>query len=238
MTKLLSNSKLIFILFWIASIILYAYGYRNGFYEDFNSFLEVYRNHSFIEYVLLPKKSLYWGVNAFHYVFISLFGTNVILWFLLFTALHALNGTLAIRFFRSFSMWMSKGQSNDIFIFIGVLLFITSPLVAEVVVWKACSHYLTSVTMLLLILNWVLAYLRNNNTKYLWFLYFTFFLSIFFLEYFYLTPVFIFLIIASLFFAKHIDLNQQKRHSSGYCYQWQVFSCYTSWHYTCLLALQ
>ncbi len=205
-----NNKYLLFALFWLLVISLYAPAYRGGFYEDFCEFAEKYRKIPFSDFLNLTPSSLYQGVNLFHYVFLHLFGLSPLPWFLLFTFLHAWNGILVFCFFSR--LFIRLGVDRGRFIALaGVFVWLLSPVVCEVVVWKATSHYLTSTALIFAILNLLFAWLDNNKPGYLAGMWLLYALSTVFLELFYLTPVFVLCILVALYAAKSIHKKEMVR---------------------------
>jgi hypothetical protein len=140
-------------------------------------------------------KSLYQVDQALGYIFLSCFWVNPYFWYLLFTGLHALNGMLVFSFFSKLFESFKLPQHKWVAI-AGTLLFLFSPNITEVTVWKAGEHYLVGVMMQLILANWALNYLNNKEGKYVWLCTFLFAVSIFTLEIFYATPfITLFLII-------------------------------------------
>lgn len=200
----IENKRYTFPIFFLIAACTYWYAAEAGFYEDFLEFVKLCDKSTFTEFVLSPEKSLYQGVNIFHYIFIQLFRLEPIPWLLLFTALHAGCATLLLRFLNRWFLLM-KWSDYGIAAISTAVLFLLSPLVTEVLVWKACSHYLTTTLAILFILNWLIKYFESGAKRYPWLIGITFYISTFFLEYFYLVPPFIVLLTLSAFFAKIID---------------------------------
>ncbi len=198
---LIQNKYLLFLFFWILALTLYGPAYKGGFYEDFCEFAEKYKTLPFPAFLNLTPSSLYQGVNLFHYIFLQLFDLAPLPWFLLFTALHALNATLVFFFFRNF-LGMHGLFQNKIIAFAGSLIWLLSPVVCEAVIWKATSHYLTSTALIFSILNITLLWLKDHKGQRLACIYILYAISTTLLELFYLTPVLIALTITALYAGK------------------------------------
>lgn len=210
--KLFHRRGICFLLFWLFVLVLYFPSYKGGFHNDFMGFLVAYQKLSFKDYLMLTPSSLYQGVNLAHYVFISLFGTHPVPWLLLFTALHALNATLIARFFQRFLNLSNENEHDAACVALSTaLIWLISPIQAEVLTWKACVHYLLSVGMIFVILNWLMRYLLSGQKKHLFFIPLLYYISTFFLEYFYLTPVLVLVLLLSLTGSGAIERARLKR---------------------------
>ena len=204
--KFYTDKKYLFLFLWIGVFTIYLPSYQGGFFSDYSGFLAEHQRLSFVEFLNLNPSSLYQGVNLVHYIFISLFGTNPIPYYLIFISLHALNGCLAFQFFRRFFLTLGWQANNlKIPLLLGICIWVFSPLMVEVVVWKACIHYLITVAMMLFMLNWLIQYFETKHRKYIWGILVLYYCSTFFLEYFYLIPIYILAISLSLFLGKKIQ---------------------------------
>src|SRR5690606_6637964 len=170
--------------------LLYLPAWKAGFMADFLGLFPQVKEYSFSEFLNrkgTKVQSLYQVTQLQLYVLIRLFGTHFILWFLLLTGLHSLNGVLAFRFFKNlFDDFQLKNAW--LIAFAGSLLFLVSPNITEVTIWKGGYHYLTGVLMQLLILEWCRRFLNNGEGRFAWYAAFVFTVSIFTLEIFYVTP--------------------------------------------------
>lgn len=199
--------------FWLLVGAIYLPAYQAGFYQDFHSTLQLYQEQSFVDYINragIGNQSFYQVTQVILYSFISLFGKQVIPWFLLFTLLHAINGCLIFYFFkRLFVMWGYAPQNAALFF--GCLFFLLAPVQAETVIWKAALHYLTGVAIIFGILHWLLSYLRQPKKKYVFAILCLYLIATFTLEIFYLTPAFVLIILLSLRWANSISKQQFKK---------------------------
>lgn len=203
----IANNKFLFFFLWLAIISLYLPAYKAGFYSDFYDTLKHYQDAEFIDFLNregFKNQSLYQITQLLLYILIFVFGFHPIPWFLLFTALHVLTGFLIFRFFSTYLKMIGWEKAKTIAL-VGVILFLISPIAAEVVIWKASFHYYIAISIIFLILNWLLTYLKTEQRKYIWFIGILYFLSSYMLELFYLTPAFVFLVIFALKFSKKIS---------------------------------
>lgn len=207
---LLAHKTARFFLFWIVATLIYLPAYQGGFYEDFHGILQYYRDNDFIGFSNIHgniNKHLYQGTHILLYGLLSLFGRAPLPWLLLFTALHAINAGMVFRFFSRLLAWFDW-KNNQWAVFTATCFFLISPQASEIVIWKSCIHYLTATFIIFTILDWSLRYLADTTrTKYIWMSIGLFYLSTFMLELFLLIPVFIFLVVFALWYAKRIDLK-------------------------------
>ena len=200
-----------FILFLIGILILYYPTHQAGFVTDFYGWQDKFDNGS-ITGILT---TFGWHANQqvamiFFYTLYCLFGINGWGWFICFSALHALNGFIAFKFFRRLFEKFSL-RNAAISAFIGSLLFLFSPYQAEVLVWRVCIHYLVVTLFLLLILWETLNYLEEKRSKFLWRIHMLFFLSLFTLEIALIIP----LLLVVLVLIWNTTFEKEKRDREG-----------------------
>lgn len=167
---LLRSSRGLWIIFWVAVTLLYLPAWKGGFQQDFQGWLQIYQELPF--WKILNRQ--FAAVNSFYhltqlelYVLTWLFDVRPLPWFLLFTALHALNGTMLYRLCRkvmedfglAHAGWIAMG---------GTLLGLFNPAMTEVVLWKACFHYLVGLQAILWMLLWARKYLLTGRAAYAW----------------------------------------------------------------------
>lgn len=85
-------------------------------------------------------KSFYHSYFAFLGILYALFGTNPLGWFLVFTALHAINTALVFRATLVLFEWIRNTHAVWIALFTS-LLFLLSPYQSENIIWAATGHY-------------------------------------------------------------------------------------------------
>ncbi len=216
-STLQSDKRLLFFCFWAAVGCLYLPAYKAGFIADFMNALVLQKEGSFLDFINREGayvKSLYQVTQLQLYFFISLFGTQPIPWFLLFTGLHALNGVLSyVLFSRLFEDF--KLSSARYIAIAGTLLFLFNPNITEVTIWKGGYHYLTGVMMQLLLLIWCQRYLATRSIKYVWWSVALFVVSTFTLEIFYAIP-FLTLFLLCGYYWKEIVGKQDFKRALGY----------------------
>jgi len=186
-----------FIWFWLAIALLYIPAWRAGFVTDAIDWLYDARTLPFWKYLNRPHStihSLYQVTQLTTLGIYKLFGTARLPWHLLMISLQALNGWLLYLLFRRIfeDARLAKGSAIA---FWGSLLFCISPYLSEVLVWKACFHYLQGLLLILGILRCLQLYILKPDAKWAWLGGLLFALSSFSLEIFYLTPFFSFTLI-------------------------------------------
>lgn len=110
------------------------------------------------------------GFDSFyhgHYLIVgllySLFGTNPLGWFIVFTGLHALNASMIFRVFTKFYTILGNAHSSMWISLIGAVLFMCSCYQSENIVWAATSHYAITLLILLLSLHYLLALKQGQS---------------------------------------------------------------------------
>ncbi len=122
--------------FWIGIMLIYFPAYQAGFYTDFKDTLEAYKQYGFVDFINrkgIDNLNLYQATQVLLYCFISLFKTNPVPWFLLFTAMHAFNGYLIYKFFIRFFNKLGWVTARTPVLF-GVVFFLVAPSAAQVVI--------------------------------------------------------------------------------------------------------
>ena len=104
---------------------------------------------------------------AFFYLFYNAFGLHALPWYLVFTGLHALNGLLAYRF--GAAMLANYGvRAPRIIALVGALFFLLSPYQSEAVTWRVCFNYLFSTFLILSVLWYTQAWIKEGRSRQLW----------------------------------------------------------------------
>ncbi|MBS1630111.1 MAG: hypothetical protein JST27_08645 [Bacteroidetes bacterium] len=181
---------------WMGVCLFYLPAWKGGFQQDFQGLLELYYDHSFWE--MINRSTA--GIHSFYqltqlqlFCLVWLFGTQPLPWFLLFSCLHALNGVLLFRFCHSLLIdfeWKHATQTAAA----ACLFVLFNPSMTEVVLWKACYHYLIAVQAILWTLIWTRAFLKDGRTRWLWRCLLLFVPLIFTLELWYTVPILLLLL--------------------------------------------
>jgi hypothetical protein len=176
---------------WLTVFTLYLPAWHAGFVTDAIDWLHDTRL-PFPQYLNRTNSTvhaLYQFTQLVTLGIYKLFGTARLPWHLLFITLQAgaaymlylLCGRIIsaanLRHPRRIAYW-------------GALLFCISPYLSEVIVWKACFHYLQGFMLMLGILICAERYIYTRHRSLPWIAAFLFLLSSFSLEIFYLTPIF------------------------------------------------
>jgi hypothetical protein len=201
---------LLWLLLWLAVMLLYAPAWKGGFQQDFQGWLQLYHNSTFwgmLNREGIPVHSFYQVTQLQLYVLTRLFGTHPIPWFLLFTALHALNGALLYRLAQTvlsdFQFANARWAAMA-----GTLLVLFNPSMTEVVIWKAAYHYLIAVQGILWILLWARNYLLDCGAKWIWRSVLLLIILAFTLELWYTIPALVGLMIVAYYRAGIIGKEQ------------------------------
>lgn len=201
------------LLFWTVAMALYAVAWRGGFVYDFLGWMQFYETHSFGEIVGsdgINNKSLYHATQLQLYVLTKLFGFSPLPWFLVHTALHAVNATLFFRLVQGVGRdlrvaqpaWLAGGAA---------FLALITPGAQEVVVYKAAYHYLPGVAAIFGILLLARKALLTGHSGPAWWAVGLFALTTFSLEIFYTTPWLVLCLATALFWSGNIDAGAYRR---------------------------
>lgn len=192
-----------FVAYWLLTALLYILAWRAGFVTDAIDWLYEARHLPFWDYLNRSRSSvhaLYHTTQLSSYLFYLLFGTMRLPWFLLFITMQAGVAWLLFRLcYELFGAGNLKRRRHVAFW--GAAAFCASPYLSEVLVWKACFHYLQALLLMLGILLSAERYIYTRNPRLPWLSAGLFLLSAFSLELFYLTPL---LTASLLFFYKRL----------------------------------
>jgi hypothetical protein len=163
--KLLKNKYGIFVIYLLATWILYFQTVDAGFVTDWTGWQQRYEAEDWSGVLhCFGEPILHQVLHFFSYLMFDLFGTNPLPWFLCFTILHGLNATLfhqlAFRLLKKFEV-----KNFAIIPWFAAFIFLASPYQTEVVVWKVCLHYLMVVAFALAALHHFLSYVEESKTK-------------------------------------------------------------------------
>ncbi len=195
-TKLPDSWKKIpvFPVLWLLTIIVYLPAARAGWVIDAAGWLHNVRTQPLAKYLNRAGSSthsLYQFTQFITWVFYQLWGSNTWLWSLLFSTLHACNAYLLFLFCQHLFLSVALKRGRVVAL-LAALLFCLSPYASEVVIWKACYHYLQGTLFIFLILYWVQRYRSTYRMLYPALSVCVFVLSAFSLELFYVTPLLVF----------------------------------------------
>ena len=187
------QNLLVFALLWVLTLVIYVPSVKAGWTIDAVGWIYNLNHLSFNDFINTKQsatQSLYQVYALDFYIFYKLWGINPWMWSLAFITMHAINAFLAWKL--TSNLFADSGIKNGTTIALcGSVLFTVSPYISEVLVWKACFHYLQGFLLILLSLLWVQRYQHEQKAKYIWGATALFIISEFSLEIFYLTPFFI-----------------------------------------------
>ena len=187
----MEKGPVVFLTLWLAGFLLYIPAAKAGWVIDATGWLYELTHETFAGYINRihsETQSQYQLTQFITWVFYKLWGANPLLWSLLYITLHAVNGYLMYVICKK--VFEDSGIRYSAVVAIsGALLFVVCPYMSEVVIWKACYHYLQGFLFILLGLYWVQRYQHGQNKKYAVYAGCLFFLSTFSLEVFYVTPL-------------------------------------------------
>lgn len=187
-----SKNILIFALLWMLTLVIYIPTVKAGWVIDAVGGIYNMKHLSFMDFINGKQssiQSLYQLYAITIFIFYKLWGVNPWLWSLSFISLHAVNAFLAFLVCKNILADSSVKNSVGISL-CGAILFTVCPHISEVIIWKACFHYLQGFFFILLALHFVQQYQHRPKPVFVWGALLLFALSAFSLEIFYLTPWF------------------------------------------------
>ncbi len=202
-----------FLIFFTLLLVVYYPTRQAGFFSDFLGWQQSYNTQSFWQVLQADDrkiKSFYHLTHAAMWLMTWLFGFNGLAWYVVHSFLVALNATLILRLFIRLSQYF-KFDKAELVGFLGLLAFLLSPYIAEVMVWRAAFHFPFAFTLQLWILHLVLNYYEKPQLKTAILGCFLFCISIFSLEYFFITPALAFAILLLLGLNDKTNFLTQKR---------------------------
>ena len=188
---------MIFCILFALTIGLYAPSYGSGFVTDFLGWQERASDARLFRFLnSFGFSANYQFTSLILFILYKLFWIHALPWFLVFTGIHALNGSLLFRILKG---TLSDFQIRNTVAIAGggTLLFLCNPYMAEAVIWKAGLHHLLSGCLLL---GGILLIQKNQNEilrRDLILFYSLFVLALFTLGYAYVTPL---ILLAFIFF--------------------------------------
>lgn len=161
----------VFIILWAVTLALYVYTREAGWVIDGMGFLYNMQHHTFWDFIntrYSADQGFYQLYALHYYIFYNLWGMSPWMWSILYVTLHAINATLIYSVFRAI-LTDSRISNSHIISLTTAVIFTFSPHISEVLVWRACFHYLLSFLFILLIIHQVQQFQHNQLKKYaLW----------------------------------------------------------------------
>jgi hypothetical protein len=158
----------VFAILWLATLALYVPTHKAGWVIDASGLLYNIQHENFGGFVNSTQsgdQGFYQMLTLPYYLFYKMFGLNDWFWGILFVTIQSTNGVL---FFIFSKRLLSDSKVEDaVLVSLSVaILFTVSPYISEVVVWRACFHYLLSFCFILLTLLLAQNFIRTLSTRY------------------------------------------------------------------------
>ena len=192
------SDRSVLLLIWGITFLLYLPAIKAGWVidaagwlahvQDKSEGLTAYLNRS---WSTIP--GMYQFTQLITLGFYKVWGVNPYAWSLLYELLHTFNAFLFFVVFRAVLTDSGYDVSTARKIALTTaVLFTICPHISEVLIWKACYHYLQGFLMILICLYCFVTWQRTKKFRYVVLSALVFLCSVFTLEYFYLTPLFLF----------------------------------------------
>jgi hypothetical protein len=179
------------LLFWVITAALYAPAWHSGFVTDAIDWLHDAETLPLVNYLNRSNSAvhaLYQTTQLITLGFYKLLGTSRVAWHLLFISMQAVAAHMLYTLCREI-FGAANLRNRQQIAFWGAVFFCVSPYLSEVVVWKACFHYLQGLILMLGILICLERYIYTRHQRLPWIAAGLFLVSAFSLEMFYLTPL-------------------------------------------------
>lgn len=178
---------------WLTVCLLHALAWRAGFVTDAIDWLHDAQTLPLKDYLSRSNSTvhaLYYTTQLVTLGIYKLFGTAPLPWFLLFATMQAGAAYLLYVLFSSIFRFANLPKPRRI-AFWGAAMFCVSPYISEVIIWKACFHYLQGLLLMLGVLVCMQRFLHSEHNRRRWvvFAVVLYLLSVFALEISYLTPL-------------------------------------------------
>lgn len=185
--------KRVFLFFWLLTCTIYLPTIKAGWVIDASGMLYNMAHQPlwyFLNNAQASAQSFYHFCALNYVLLFQVFGRHFWLWGLFCLTLHAVNATLLFTLCRAIARDAGI-SSTQLPLLAGIVLFTVSPQISEVLVWRACIHYLEAFMFVLLCLHWLRRYQHTPRLAYPLVAAGVFAVSLFSLELFYLVPFFI-----------------------------------------------
>jgi hypothetical protein len=207
------KSKWVFVLLWLSTFMLYVATRKAGWVIDGLGLLYNIKHKSFWDFINSTQsgdQGFYQLLTLPYYVFYSLFGMNEWFWGLLFITLQSLNALLVFVFFRNL-LKDSTIKNGTLVALAAVAIFTVAPHISEVIVWRACFHYLFSFCFIMSALLMVQKYQHTGAARYIWITLLVFILASVTHPIFYLVPAFVLMLALYYRFALGYDSSMLRK---------------------------
>ncbi len=159
---------MLFLLSWGLVQLFYWPTWNAGFVTDFTGLLERLHGSPARDILVsfgFPAQQQF--LNLVLYSMYHLFGVEPLGWYLVQTALHALNGVLLFQLLMAFAKWQNLRQPF-IPALAAALLFLLCPYQSEPVVWRVCFNYLISTGLIFYGLRQVIQWVEDEKPQAYW----------------------------------------------------------------------
>lgn len=205
------------LLFWIITAVLYAPAWHAGFVTDAIDWLHEAQTLPLSDYLNRTDSAVHALYQTTQLVTLGLYkllGTSRMAWHLLFITMQAVAAFMLYTLCREV-FGAANLRNRQQIAFWGAVFFCVSPYISEVVVWKACFHYLQGLMLMLGILICLERYIYTRARHLPWIAAGLFLVSAFSLEMFYLTPI---LAASTLFYYRALGWQM-----AGKTRTWSIF---------------
>jgi len=181
--------RFLYPLFLLIVLVTYFPSMGSGFVFDFVGWQARYDPGSFADILnCFGYKGNQQVYHLFFYTIYSLFHLHGLAWYFIFCAFHALNGWLMYQWINKIALdW--KISIPKQYVLLTCILILVHPYCVEPVVFKACIHYLVSLSAILSILIIIPKYVLTGEKRFYWFSLMIFASSLFAIEIAYITPM-------------------------------------------------
>ncbi|MBL0292873.1 MAG: hypothetical protein IPQ04_01000 [Saprospiraceae bacterium] len=186
----------LFVFFFAISLFVYFPGRHGGYFTDFIGFIYMYHKDSLSDILLCwHYHSILYLFHLFNYIIYKIWGVPSIAWHIAFCLLHALVATYLFTVIKNVLTWFDH-QSNQLEIaFTAALFFWVSVYHSEVVIWRACAHYMLVSLCILFSLDCIIKFLTTKTSKYFYLSFLGFAVGLLCLEFSFAIPLMIIFIL-------------------------------------------
>ena len=134
---------LLFIFFFVLTLIIYFESRYSGFVTDFIGFEQNYDKCGFWHYYSCSNgKNFRYLQHAFSFLLYKNIGSDTLIWYFLYALAHAITAFLWYKVAGRFLVLINQ-KHYEFLALIMAVLFLLSPYQSEVVVWRVCIQYNT-----------------------------------------------------------------------------------------------
>jgi hypothetical protein len=199
-------SRLVFPLSAILALIAFYPTIGSGFVFDFVGWQRQYDQGTFADIIhCFGYKGNHQILHLFFYSLYALFHIQGLPWYLVFCLIHAGNAWLLYKWLQLIRDEWKITLSNSLIVLL-CLFYLFHPYNVEPVVWKACIHYLLSMSAVLGIMIFSTHFIQRGERRFLFIALLLFLCSLFLLEVSYVTPL-----VMTVFFIIHFFVLEKQK---------------------------